>query len=353
MLKNIKTFSLLMLVAISTSACLQINTGSSNELLPDGGLYISSDEGMSWQQKTEILETGGVARNFSMAGAVRMFQDPNNADTLYYGTYENGLLYSYDKGEGWTLAKNLGKGTVSGIAIDYDDVCVVYAGIGNKLYKTEDCNRTWKEIFTDNTSYSDITEVITDHFNKNNIYLALSTGDLVKSTDKGKSWKTLYRFGKRIHRLYLHPGDSRVMYANINNDGIYRTDDGGTSWEEITKEVKDMGVGTKLMGVEMFVNDLNLYFLATDSGILRSNDGAKTWEVLELLPANKKADIKSIAVNPQDVNKIFYVTSNTFYRTSDGGKNWSPKKIGSTREAKILKIDNKNPEILYLAMWIE
>ncbi len=351
--KKILTFTLLFMISISTSACLQVNTGQNKQvIIPDGGFFISSNKGSSWEQRTDILTTSGVAKNFSLDGVSTIAVDPNDSRAIYYGTVGQGMLYTYNRGISWQLAKNLGSGpaTIKSIAVDPKNTCTVYATIGQKIFKTENCSRSWELIFTENEARIEVTTVTVDHFNPNNIYATLSRGDVIKSINGGESWQTVYRFGKKISKFYIDPNDSRRMYAVVNKDGFYRSDDSASSWQNIDNIFDEFEIDDNVVDLQIFQGQPNLIFLATQRGIIKSLDRGKTWEQLSLLPPEKKASIVSIAVNPEDSSEIYYVTGATFYKSIDGGANWTPRSLPSTKQAGILFLDQEDSNILYLGL---
>jgi photosystem II stability/assembly factor-like uncharacterized protein len=347
-----KLFALIFLLVLSftVSGCLKVNTGQNNKNMPDGGLFVSLDKGESWQQRTAIMGVGGKANNFSFDSSASMALDPSDPRALYFGLVNNGLLSSYNRGESWQLAYDLGPGTVSAIAVDPKNKCTVYVSIRNDLNKTIDCGRSWKPIFTDTVANTQITAVAVDHFNTENIFISLSRGDIVKSSNRGDSWQTLKRFESLAKNLVIDPNDSRRMYVYVNRKGLFKSDDSGQTWEDINAPFVENKINGEIVDIELVKGQPNLVWAATPLGILKSSDRAKTWELMNLLPPKNNAFIASMVVNPKDINQLYYITNNTFYKSIDGGANWSPRPIPSTKKSKILMMDLEKPEILYLGM---
>ena len=93
-----------------------------------------------------------------------------------------------------------------------------------------------------------------------------------------------------------------------------------------------------------------MIFIATNLGIIKSNDAGDTWEQIELIPAEKKTALNAMAVNPKNTKEIFYVTNNTFFRSSDDGVNWQTIKLNTSRAGRTLMINPKKPEIMYMGV---
>ncbi len=88
--------------------------------------------------------------------------------------------------------------------------------------------------------------------------------------------------------------------------------------------------------------------MASKYGLLRTRDGGKNWQAINLLTPPGSVDIFSLAINPQNGNEIYYGTSSTFYKTVNGGEKWITKRLPTTRATSFLLVDFKNPNVIYL-----
>ncbi len=353
--KKFLMFVFLFIIPIIISGCLQVNTGKNKQvILPDGGFFISKDKGVSWEQRTAVLSASpGIARNFSLDGVSTIALDPSDSQAIYYGTVGQGMLYTYDRGLSWQLAKTLGTGpaTIKSIAVDPMNTCIIYATIGRKIFKTENCSRSWELIFTENDAKIEVTTVMVDHFNSNNIYATLSRGDIIKSVNGGDSWQTIHRFGKKISRFYVDSSDSRRMYAFVDKLGLQRSDDSANTWQTMNEIFSEYKIGNIVVDLKLFKKHPNLIFIATEQGIIKSTNRGNTWEQLSLLPPPKtRTSIVSIVINPENINEIYYVTEATFYKSIDGGDNWAPRSLPTTKKAGMLLLDQEKDNILYLGL---
>jgi hypothetical protein len=195
--------------------------------------------------------------------------------------------------------------------------------------------------------------LVVDHYDGNNVYVAISRGDIIKSHDGGNNWQTLKRFGDRIKKMVIDPVDSRIIYAVTTNKGVFQSVDGGLTWE-VMETLNDMLLEEKL-GIDirdflLIKNQPGTIFVTTYYGLLRSMDAGLTWENIKLILPTTKATINAIAVNPQNLNEIFYVTNTTFYRSNDWGQTWSTLQLPSTRAGMKLFINPVNPNVMYLGV---
>ncbi|MBI4779207.1 hypothetical protein HY797_02005 [Candidatus Falkowbacteria bacterium] len=351
-IKLLKAGLLLPLITFALSGCTlnfgtASNTGSSNA--NDGGVYKSTNRGASWLQKASIQGVN-TKRSFSAIDIISLALDPSDNKAVYAGSLENGLFYSYDGAEGWQVATGLGKISINNIAVDPADKCLIYTTAANKVFKSEDCNRTWSQAYFDNDLKAIVSSLVIDHDSSNNIFIGTSNGDVIKSSDFGVSWRALGRFDSQVDKIVISPVNSKIIFAGTTARGIFRSVDGGNKWERLDKELEAFDGSNRFRDLAVVKSEKAIVFLATNYGLLKSADDGNTWSKIELLTAEEEAKIYSIAVNPGDANEIYYVTGTTFYHSLDGGNNWISKKLPTSRAGSKLLLDPKNPAILYLAV---
>ena len=163
--------------------CVQIQSKPTGV---DGGVFKSADKGVSWQQKSAIAAVG-QPRSFGGLNVTALAFDPADRKAVYAGTEDQGLFFSYDAGESWQHAAALGRVRVNAAAVSPANKCAVFAATGNRVMRTNDCSRTWENVYFDSRPDARVTEVKVDFFNANNVYAGTSKGDLLKSGDGGAS----------------------------------------------------------------------------------------------------------------------------------------------------------------------
>ncbi len=346
--KKILILLILIISSLTLTGCIQTKSDT-NIGAVDGGVFRSIDKGATWQQKV-IIPTVGRPGSFSKANIMTWAMDPEDSQAIYYAGIKAGLFYTYDGANSWHKAAGLGNNTVRAVAVDPFNKCVIYATIGNRVFKSVDCSRAWKQMYFDNQAKITIDALALDRFNQNHVYMGLSRGDLVKSLDAGESWQTLHRFNAKIDRLIIDPNDSQIMYAFISKKGVFKSTDQGESWEQFNHGLKEHKLGTAVKDLILFKDNSTMIFIATNLGIIKSNDAGDTWEQIELIPAEKKTALNAMAVNPKNTKEIFYVTNNTFFRSSDDGVNWQTIKLNTSRAGRTLMINPKKPEIMYMGV---
>ena len=107
------------------------------------------------------------------------------------------------------------------------------------LYVSADNGEHWTKIFQDK-AFGYLTRVAVHPSDPNTVYLSAfstrpfhdSDGGIRKSTDGGKSWKTVFP-GKACWGVYLHPTHPDTVFAATYDKGVFRSTDGGATWEEL------------------------------------------------------------------------------------------------------------------------
>lgn len=360
-------FVMLPVLLVLLSACsLSFNSASDPSKTPDlGGVFLSVDGGNTFKSQSYTPTISGTPGNIAGVNVRAITIDPSDNAALYLATYNQGLYYTYNILSGWLEVKGLPKTTISFVAVNPKNKCDIYASYANRLMRSVDCNRTWTQIYIDANAQTFFTTLAIDFYNPKNIYLGTTNGDILKSIDEGYSWRVLKRLEEPISNITLSPDDSRHVYVVTRSAKIYsfftntRTNPDNSEdiegnfavsdWTDSNRVLSDLQFGSNFRGlVAMPDNEL---FLASDSNIARSPDGGITWQKLALLPDERDAIIRTIAVNPQNNKEIYYATGLTFFKSTDGGVTWSSKKLPTSRWAADIQIDYKNPSVIYLGAY--
>lgn len=348
--KSLGLVTLLFSFVFITTGCVQVKGNKKRNVgVNDGGIYKTIDQGTTWKQKALIPTITGN-KNFASINVASLELDPSDEKAVYFGSIGKGLIYSYDGGTSWKQAVGLGAVSVRDIAVDPNNKCTIFLAVNNKVLKTEDCSRTWRQVYYDNDTISTIDSIAVDQYDSRIVYFGISRGDLVKSFDGGESWQTIHRLNDRIKRIILDPNDSRNIFVMTVKKGIFRTENAGESWTDFNEILKKLKLGLDVKELRLISSEPDTIFIATNYGLLRSGDRGVTWKQIKLIPPEKKAVINAMVVNPLDGNEIYYVTNTVFYRTLDGGENWTPIKLPTTRASWRLQIDPEKPGTIYMGL---
>lgn len=348
-MKRILPLILFSTLALTGAGCISLSSSSSAPAT-NGGVYTTTDAGATWTAKQVYPQAGGLA-SIASVDVLNMLFDPSDANAIYIGTRGNGMLFSYDNGASWMQSKQseVDSGQINGIAIDKSNKCVIYVAKGANVMKSIDCARTFDTQAFVETKGKIVEVVRSDWYNTKVVWIGTQAGDVLKSSDGGKTWSTVKRAGNQIMDLMIDNSDSRIVIVATKDDGLYRTTDGGLTWAQLTDVAKQYNTssnGTHLTQTK----DGNVQLFVNAYGLLRSADHGATWTALTLLTAPKSVTIYSAAIKPDDANTIYYGTSTTLYATTDGGSNWSTHKLPTTRFAQVLSVDPNDAKTLFMGM---
>lgn len=341
-----KTILLLAVITLFGAGCISFSSGPAGI---DGGVFKSVNRGEEWTQKANLYTSAGI-KSFSGADVITFAMDPQDHLAVYAGTPGSGMFYSYDGGESWRQPKDVASGFVSAIAVDPNNKCVIYAATMNRILKSMDCNRTFKEIHRESAGASYVTALAINPHNSSTLYAGTVQGRLIKSVDAGKTWVLEHQFpNKKIISIISDSQNPLTRFVVLLGRGIWKTQNGGVAFEELSEPLKPFQRG---FDTRHFVADRgnpNILLLATKNKILRSADGGAKWEELPII-SPEDVELLALAVNPRDSKEIYYGTATTFYKSSDGGQSWSTKKLPTSRTATAILVDAENKDTIYLGV---
>lgn len=315
-----------------------------------GGIFLTLDQGLTWKQLGLISSVSAKKLHILNLDTSILVADPSDDQALYMGTFGDGIFYSYDAGLSWQHVKALGQNGIIDLAIDPKDKCTVYASTVGRIFKSVDCSRTWREIYSDNDKYQHIHSILVDHFNSRIVYMANDRGDVIKSEDAGETWRTMINFKTGVKKLVMDPKNSRLLFACTDGKSIQKSLDGGKSWQDLSLALKNINAKQGFRDFIASPSQEGLYFLAVDYGLFKTANYGNDWSELKLILPEKRSYIKALAVNPTDARKIYYVTESTFYSTVNGGDQWASLRLPTSRQGYQLLVSAAKGNPIYLGV---
>lgn len=349
-MKKIIIISSLLFIVTLSGCTINVGGGTPTAKAPDGGVYKSMTSGSTWQNRSLIPTTSGKPNTLANFGNITLVMDPSDTNALYFAASEGGLAYTYDAGENWFEMTALRGMVITNIAVDPAAKCILYASTLNRLLKSIDCGRTWTQTYFDNDLTVGVTALAIDHYDSKIIYIGTSRGEIIQSTDAGKSWQTLNRFENSVKKIMIAPSDSRLIFVATESKGPYRSQDKGATWVSLLPNLKDFQDNKKFRDLFLSTTQSGFILLATKYGLIKSINNGDDWTALQLITPESEATINSVITNPNKVDEIYYVTNTTLYSSVDGGANWTTKKLPSSRGGAVLLSDPSNPKTMYLTL---
>lgn len=352
MQKSIMKISLMAMILVLTGAGCSIGAKKQATSLGVAGMFVSADKGETWQPSSSMPTAKGVV-NLSGMSVYKLFSDPQDAAALYWASRENGFVYSYDEGRSWQQpAGDLQKGYIYSIVISPTDKCTIYVSTGERILKSDDCNRSWAEMYRESRPNIRVASIVINPLDSKQVMAAESNGDLLGSTDEGVSWYTVNRFNTELADMYADPLQKDVFYIASKGAGLYRSIDNGVTWESLGDSMKSFPKSKEYRRFLMQPGvSGRLYWIST-YGILLSTDSGNTWEAINLITPPGSAQIYGFAVNPKNSEELYYTATinnrSTFYKSIDGGVKWTTKKLPSGQLPTVLQVHPEKEDVLYL-----
>ncbi len=342
-----------LLISLLLTGCISIK--DNGQAVKGGalGVYKSVDGSKSWQEKNFLLNVQGKMLTIGDVSVNRIVMDPNDRQALYLAT-DKGLYYSYTGADSWQRVELFADAPINDVAVDYFDKCNIFVTAGQSIYKTTDCLRTWQEVYFDSRAGLSITEVETEYYNKNIVYAADNKGEVLKSTDYGKTWQTIKRLDNPVKQILIDKNDTRIVYVATETAGLFRTTDGGKTWSndnpetDLNKELEKFYDGKVTHYLVQDMTEKNTFILASQYGLLRTTNGGLNWESIELITPERGANIFSLAIDPKNGNNLYYGTDTIIYKSADGGKSWATQKSPTSGAVNFLLINPEDSNIIYL-----
>ena len=266
---------------------------------------------------------------------------------------------------------------------------------GSFLSSSDDFGRSWSDPESYNIKFpegSDVSlkqiwQIVSDPHDADTVYCGVEPAALFKSTDAGETWSLNRGLFDHPHRtqwqpggggLCLHtilpdPSSPKRMHIAISTGGVYRTDDGGETWEP-----RNQGICARYMPpdqqypewgqcvhkVVSHPSNPNRMFLQHHWGVYRSDNRGDSWDDIgKGLPSDFGF---AMEIDPHDANTVYIIPieSDEFrctpegklrvYRTKDGGASWHALTEGLPQKDALetilrdnMEADANNPTGLY------
>jgi len=287
---------------------------------------------------------------------------PDDSSVVYLGASTGGIFKSTDNCQTWeSIFDDQPILTIGDIAIDPTNSNVVYAGtgeanavtfgfLGDGMYKSMDAGATWTHIGLENGAY--VSRIVVDYENPQRVFAAVA-GDLYspgpnrgifRSDDGGASWERKLFVTDTTSGIDLvqHPSNPDILYAamwercrGLNyrrsfgySSGIYKTTDGGETWTELTNGLPSYPMGR--IGLTISPTNPDILYAFCDNiysiDVFRTQDGGATWVQTNdaaLQGMNSDFGWYFGQVRVDPQNaQRVYVMGVELWRTDDGGANW-------------------------------
>ncbi len=290
-----------------------------------------------------------------MTAVTGVNQEPH---TFYLGATGGGVWKTTDAGASWhNVSDNaFATGSIGAMDVADSDPNIVYAGtgseairsnvsIGKGIYKSTDAGRTWR--FVGLRDGGQIGAVVVHPTNPDVVYAAVvgnpfansRTRGVYRSRDGGTTWQQLLFLSDSTGAvdIELQPGNPEVVYASMwrgarrpwtiisggGEDAVYRSRDAGTTWSKLGGGLPTGVVGKSDLAVSAAAPQ-RLYVLVearVGGGLYRSDDAGERFTLVNTTPGliTRPFYYTNVDADPTNAD-VVYVGTEGFYKSADGGR---------------------------------
>src|SRR5207237_1289740 len=316
----------------------------------DPGLY----SGLHWR----MIGPFRAGRVNAVSGVV------GQPDTYYFGSVGGGVWKTTNAGRTWNpIFDSATSASIGAIGVAPSNGSIVYVGtgeadmrdsiqFGDGMYRSSDGGRTWKHIGLENTRQ--IGRIIVDPKNPNVVFVAAlghaygpsPDRGVYRSRDGGATWQKVLFKNDDVGAVDLafDPTNSQIIYATLwatrrppwfiyapangPGSGIFKSTDGGTTWQPLTSGLPTEKLGR--IGIAVAPTNSNrLYAIvdAKDGGFYRSDDAGSTWTKISSDNRiwGRGWYFSKVTADPKNADRV-YVMNTSVYKSLDAGKHWTATK---------------------------
>ena len=295
--------------------------------------------------------------------AVAVTGAPGGGSTFYFGGVDGGIWKTTSAGTVWTpIFDSEPIASIGALEAAPSDPDILYAGTGESdirsdlatgdgVYKSTDAGKTWKNVGLKDTRQ--ISRIVVNPRDPNVVFVAAlghaygpnEERGVFRSMDGGATWKRVLDRGPRMGAadLAMAIDEPRILFAAMweahrapwstyaplagPGSGLYRSTDGGESWQPLTGHGLPSGEwGRAGVAIAGRTHGRRVYAVidAKEAGLYRSDDGGETWQRINSDPriTSRAWYFNCITADPNDPN-VVYVPNVALYKLSGGGETLS------------------------------
>ena len=292
----------------------------------------------------------------TMSGRISAIRGVNKDEgkTIYIGTAGGGVWKSTNAGASYKSMFDKYCQSIGDLAIDQKNPSTVYVGtgesnmrnsvsIGNGMYKTTDGGDNWKKIGLDSTEH--ISRIVINPENSEMIYVAVpgalwsnsKNRGIYKSVNGGETWEKIFFINDSTGcaELLMDPTNSNILFASMwqfrrqpfsfnsggNGSGLYKSTDAGKTWKEIKNGLPEKPFGRIAMALAP--SDPKQMIAIVESkktGLYISSDAGESWknQSATMNVCARPFYFSTIVIDPKDPKRV-YRPGYQFAYSSDGG----------------------------------
>jgi photosystem II stability/assembly factor-like uncharacterized protein len=205
-----------------------------------------------------------------------------------------------------------------------------------------------------------VTAIALDPTDPDILYVGTEDAGVYRSIDGGISWQPMHNgLGRAwVLSLVIDPADPEILYAGVSTGGVYKTTDGGENWFAVNNGINDFG-WEWVTSAALDPRDKQHLFYMAHNALYETRNGGEDWtKIHEGYPSEC---FLNLIFHPLDSQILFAPLSNAYSyctggvaKSEDGGSTWEIIGLVGIQHAvglQIIAIDQQSGEHVYLATW--
>lgn len=315
---------------------------------------------------------------------------PNQPNVFYAGVNNGGVWKTIDYGRTWfPIFDDQPTGSIGDLAVAPSNANIIYVGsgeglqrpdlsVGDGIYKSTDAGKTWRNMGLHDAQQ--IGGIIVDPKDANRVFVAAlghpygpnTERGIYRSLDGGETWqRMLYKDENTgAFQVTFDPNNSQIIYADLwagrqgpwengawqgPNSGLFKSTDGGNSWQQLTRGLPTIADGLGRIGFAIAPSDSSRLYAIVDApklgGVYRSDDAGNNWQLMnsDRRLWGRGSDFAEVKVHPKD-RDIIFIANVASFKSTDGGKTYVAfKGAPGGDDYHRIWINPINPEIMMFA----
>lgn len=285
-------------------------------------IFKSRDEGQTWE---------AVSKGMTHSRVIALAVDPLLSANVYAGTKGDAVFKSFSGGQQWqSMGTGLGGVTITSVVHELKFVPGssqhLFAATSMGVFETENGGTNWIKRMEGMTEVLMVVSVDVDPKQPQTLFAGTS-GGMYRSTDGAKMW-TKVNHGLvppdvlkssralSVVKVKIDPHHPKTVYT-ATLKGLFRTSDGGESWQRIGESLPDQFFSDLILDSEQ----PDVLYVASRKGIHKSLDGGNTWQAVNEGLTN--LNIRALAISTQDPQTLYAGTNlKGLFRSRNGGQSW-------------------------------
>jgi len=210
---------------------------------------------------------------------------------------------------------------------------IIFAGFAGNVLKSEDAGKSWRSVLAIRSGMRNVNALATGFVNNNVVYAATDNG-LYRSNNLGSRWERIFRGKNSIEGQCTFVLNTVYALFVGTKAGLFISRDNGGNWKKVDGEIGS----TVIFNIDTSFKQDKVVYLAAAKGVFKSKDAGKNWERVfvsnhwenkseesteeSIESGDKISDIRFVKAGITNVNLVYFSSEKGIYKSTDQGKSW-------------------------------